>query len=160
MGQTQTCGVQLEKTSCPCFQSPKMTSYSPSSSKEIGLIVPETNPSLLTEARDVRGSPAWRSGERAPASSAVLLMCQLWHCSVVALGQLRLAWVLPHSRNWGPWVVPAGCWWSRQLPCGWPLRLAALALRTAHLRCPWVHGRAGFQLHPATSASHPESASS
>lgn len=80
MGQIQTCGVQLEKTSCPCYQSPEITSYSPSSSKEIGLIVLEINPSLLTEARRQQGC-AWGhqcgcSAERAPASSwAVTLLC-------------------------------------------------------------------------------------
>lgn len=57
MGQIQTCGVQLEKTSCPRYQSPEITSYSPSSSssKEMGVTVPETSPSLLTEARGQQG---------------------------------------------------------------------------------------------------------
>lgn len=154
MGQIQTCGVQLEKTSCPCFQCPEITSCSPSSSRETGLIVPERNPPLLTEARRQQGC-VWGhlcgcSGERETPCllyspvTAVTLLC-------AGLGPAEISLVLPRSRTWGPWVVPVGCW---------PLHLAASAPRPAHLRCPWVHGRAGFQLHPATSAPPPDSASS
>lgn len=96
MGQIQTCGVQLEKTSCPCFQCPEITSCSPSSSRETGLIVPETNPPLLTEARRQQGC-AW--GHQCGCSGEKETPCLL--CSPVTAVTLLCAGLGPGEISLG-----------------------------------------------------------
>lgn len=136
IGQIRTCGVQLEKTSCPCYQSHEITSYSPSSSsKEIGLIVLEINPSLLTEARRQQGC-AWghQCGCSAERALPLLQCCSCASCDTAL-------W-----RPWASWDWPGSChtagaevheWFLQtQLPWGSPLHLAALAPRPAHPRFP------------------------